>query len=503
MFIVKLTSDHEMGPLWVILLSTPLIISACFLPEALLSSNKEKAASLPEINSTYDACTNSIHNLDVDSRVVTRDGYTNSINNLDGEHKFLDTENDPNINPIQVSDMKFKAVTQDENANITQIRRSDMKSKALIFDEDTDIPKHYSNMKSRDVLQDWDDSTPPIQKSPVKSRRNVLQDWEADWEASTPPIQKSPVKSRDVLQDWEASTPPIQKSPVKSRDVLQDWEVVTPPIQKSPVKSRDVLQDWEASTPPIQKSPVKSRDVLQDWEAGTPPIQKSPVKFRDVLQDWEASTPPIQKSPVKSRDVLQDREAGTPPIQKSPVKSRAVPLVWNELAESKCSQVLYVGSSQQVEFYFPSSYPRNSYCIIILRGPMGHKLVLMLMDTRTGDQLSSCDQDAVQVYSLNQGLLTFKDQLCNGSSPGVVTDGNIALLTFNTAQESTRGFNVNLQIVSNSAVDNTNTQYQYVTIIFTKPALRLFNTEPKLRYAHAQRKMAQDGRWKNCPASNR
>nr|CAD7403178.1 unnamed protein product [Timema poppensis] len=33
-------------------------------------------------------------------------------------------------------------------------------------------------------------------------------------------------------------------------------------------------------------------------------------------------------------------------------------------------------------------------------------------------------------------------------------------------------------------------------------AQRLFNTEHKLRYAHAQRKMAQDGRWKNCPASN-
>nr|CAD7199085.1 unnamed protein product [Timema douglasi] len=351
MLIAKVTSDHKMGPLWMILLSTPLIISACFLPEELLSSNNEKMISLPEINSTYDACTNSIHNLDVDSKVVTRDGDTNSINNLDGEHKFLDIENDPNINPILVSEMKYKAVTQDENANITQIHRSDMKSKSLIIVEDTDIPKHYSNMTSR-----------------------------------------------DVLQGWEASTPPIEKSPVKSRGVLQGWEVNTPPIQKSPVKSRDVLQGWEANTPPIQKSPVKSR---------------------------------------------------------------AVPLVWNELAESNCSQVLYVGSSQQVEFYFPSSYPRNSYCIVILRGPMEHKLVLMLMDTRTGDHLISCDQDAVHVYSLNQGLLTFKDQLCNGSSPGVVTDGNIALLTFNTVRESTRGFNVNLQIVSNSAVDNTNNQYQH------------------------------------------
>nr|CAD7426435.1 unnamed protein product [Timema monikensis] len=378
-------------PRGMILLSTPLIISACFLPEELLSSNKEKVISLPEFNSTYDACTNSIHNLDVDSKVVTREGDTNSINNLDGEH----IENDPNINPILVSEMKFKAVTQDENANITQIRRSDMKYKSLIFVEDTDIPKHYSN-----------------------------------------------IKSRDVLQDWEANTPQIQKSTVKSKDVLQDWEANTPQIQKSPVKSKDVLRDWEANTPQIQKSTVKSRDVLQDWEANTPQIQKSPVNSKDVLQGWEASTPPIQKSPVKSR---------------------AVPLVWNELAESNCSQVLYVGSSQQVEFYFPSSYPRNSYCIVILRGPMEHKLVLMLMDTRTGDQLISCDQDAVRVYSLNQGLLTFKDQLCNGSSPGVVTDGNIAILTFNTVRESTRGFNVNLQIVSNSAVENTNNQYQYVT----------------------------------------
>nr|CAD7394891.1 unnamed protein product [Timema cristinae] len=40
-------------------------------------------------------------------------------------------------------------------------------------------------------------------------------------------------------------------------------------------------------------------------------------------------------------------------------------------------------------------------------------------------------------------------------------------------------------------------------VIFTKPALRMFNTEPQLRYTHTQRKMAQDGRWKNCPGSNR
>nr|CAD7403637.1 unnamed protein product [Timema cristinae] len=62
-----------------------------------------------------------------------------------------------------------------------------------------------------------------------------------------------------------------------------------------------------------------------------------------------------------------------------------------------------------------------------------------------------------------QSDATLSDRLCNGSSPGVVTDGNIAILTFNTVRESTRGFNVNLQIVSNSAVDNTNNQYQYVT----------------------------------------
>nr|CAD7267445.1 unnamed protein product [Timema shepardi] len=299
MFIAKVTSDHKMGPLWMSLLSTPLIISACFLPEELLSSNNERMISLPEINSTYDACTNSIHNLDVDSKVVTRDGDTNSINNLDGEHKFLDIENDPNINPILVSDMKYKAVTQDENANITQIHRSDMKSKSLIIVEDTDIPKHYSNMKSRDFLQGW--------------------------EASTPPIQKSPVKSRDVLQEMFSKVGRLV------------------PLQ-------------------FIKSPVKSRDVLQGWEANTPPIQKSPVK------------------------------------------SRAVPLVWNELAESNCSQVLYVGSSQQVEFYFPSSYPRNSYCIVILRGPMEHKLVLMLMDTRTGDHLISCDQDAWTLLHLTDQL---------------------------------------------------------------------------------------------------
>ncbi|CAG2053632.1 unnamed protein product [Timema podura] len=40
-------------------------------------------------------------------------------------------------------------------------------------------------------------------------------------------------------------------------------------------------------------------------------------------------------------------------------------------------------------------------------------------------------------------------------------------------------------------------------VIFLKPALRLFNTENKLQYAHVQSKMAQDGRWKNCPAINR
>nr|CAD7195833.1 unnamed protein product [Timema douglasi] len=39
-------------------------------------------------------------------------------------------------------------------------------------------------------------------------------------------------------------------------------------------------------------------------------------------------------------------------------------------------------------------------------------------------------------------------------------------------------------------------------VIFTKPSLALFNMEPKLRYAHAQRKMARDGRWENWPASN-
>nr|CAD7445883.1 unnamed protein product [Timema bartmani] len=33
-------------------------------------------------------------------------------------------------------------------------------------------------------------------------------------------------------------------------------------------------------------------------------------------------------------------------------------------------------------------------------------------------------------------------------------------------------------------------------VIVTKPAPRLFNMEPKLRYAHAQRKIAQDERWK-------
>ncbi|CAG2067518.1 unnamed protein product, partial [Timema podura] len=39
--------------------------------------------------------------------------------------------------------------------------------------------------------------------------------------------------------------------------------------------------------------------------------------------------------------------------------------------------------------------------------------------------------------------------------------------------------------------------------IFNNPATHLFNAYPKLRYAHAQRKMAQDGKWKNCSASNR
>nr|CAD7440841.1 unnamed protein product [Timema bartmani] len=39
--------------------------------------------------------------------------------------------------------------------------------------------------------------------------------------------------------------------------------------------------------------------------------------------------------------------------------------------------------------------------------------------------------------------------------------------------------------------------------VYSQPALCLFNTEHRLRYAHARRKMAQDGRWKNCPASNR
>nr|CAD7569620.1 unnamed protein product [Timema californicum] len=40
-------------------------------------------------------------------------------------------------------------------------------------------------------------------------------------------------------------------------------------------------------------------------------------------------------------------------------------------------------------------------------------------------------------------------------------------------------------------------------VIFSKPALRLFNMEPQLRYAYTQPKMAQDESWKKCPDSNR
>nr|CAD7409315.1 unnamed protein product [Timema cristinae] len=64
--------------------------------------------------------------------------------------------------------------------------------------------------------------------------------------------------------------------------------------------------------------------------------------------------------------------------------------------------------------------------------------------------------------------------------------------------KSSGSFNVNSTIVEK----NPNIPCTSCSMAAASNALRLFNTETKLRYAHAQRKTAQDRRWKNCLASN-
>ncbi|PSN56733.1 hypothetical protein C0J52_00018, partial [Blattella germanica] len=117
-----------------------------------------------------------------------------------------------------------------------------------------------------------------------------------------------------------------------------------------------------------------------------------------------------------------------------------------------CSQTVDVAhaSDQFYRFVVPQNNSANLYCVITIYGQRGKQLLLQLTEVNLPPGIFDCEFDAVQIYSLNDGKLSFKEKFCNLSQPSaeILTDKNVALITFNAgSQPYEQGFRVHVQPV--------------------------------------------------------
>jgi len=77
-----------------------------------------------------------------------------------------------------------------------------------------------------------------------------------------------------------------------------------------------------------------------------------------------------------------------------------------------CSQTIQVTSERKSSYHFvvDEHNVANLHCVIIIFGQRGRQLLLQLTEVDLQPGLFDCEIDAVQVYTLSEGKLSFKDK---------------------------------------------------------------------------------------------
>lgn len=77
-----------------------------------------------------------------------------------------------------------------------------------------------------------------------------------------------------------------------------------------------------------------------------------------------------------------------------------------------CSQTIQVTSDRKSSYHFvvDEHNTANLHCVIIIYGQRGRQLSLQLTEVDLPPGLFDCEIDAVQVYTLSDGKLSFKDK---------------------------------------------------------------------------------------------
>jgi hypothetical protein len=77
-----------------------------------------------------------------------------------------------------------------------------------------------------------------------------------------------------------------------------------------------------------------------------------------------------------------------------------------------CSQTIHVTSDRKSSYHFvvDEHNAANLHCVIIIFGQQGRQLSLQLTEVDLQPGLFDCELDAVQVYTLSDGKLSFKDK---------------------------------------------------------------------------------------------